>query len=83
MGFKDDPFKTQPITAYTLELYTGNTEKHMTRKNTASIMKETPHEAMVFTYYEKTFITDFANTGEIFKGIMYGSKNRRTTVNNI
>ena len=27
MGFKDDPFKTQPITAYTLELYTGNAEK--------------------------------------------------------
>lgn len=27
MGFRDDPFKTQPITAYTLELYTGNTNK--------------------------------------------------------
>ena len=27
MGFKDEPFKTQPITAATLELYTGNTEK--------------------------------------------------------
>lgn len=27
MGFKDDPFKTQPINAYTLELYTGNSEK--------------------------------------------------------
>jgi len=27
MGFKDEPFKTQPITAYTLELYTGNSEK--------------------------------------------------------
>jgi DNA-binding CsgD family transcriptional regulator len=27
MGFKDDPFKTQPITAYTLELYTGNIDK--------------------------------------------------------
>jgi DNA-binding MarR family transcriptional regulator len=27
MGFKDDPFKTQPITAYTLGLYTGNSEK--------------------------------------------------------
>ncbi len=27
MGFRDEPFKTQPITAYTLELYTGNIEK--------------------------------------------------------
>lgn len=27
MGFKDEPFKTQPITAYTLELYTGNKDK--------------------------------------------------------
>src|ERR1700722_10416458 len=27
MGFKDEPFRTQPITAYTLELYTGNKEK--------------------------------------------------------
>lgn len=27
MGFKDDPFKTQPITVYTLELYTGNSQK--------------------------------------------------------
>ena len=27
MGFKDEPFKTQPITAYTLELYTGNRDK--------------------------------------------------------
>jgi hypothetical protein len=27
MGFKDEPFKTQPITAYTLELYTGNEDK--------------------------------------------------------
>ncbi len=27
MGFKDEPFKTQPITASTLELYTGNREK--------------------------------------------------------
>lgn len=27
MGFKDEPFKTQPITAYTLELYTGNADK--------------------------------------------------------
>jgi hypothetical protein len=27
MGFKDDPFKTQPITAYTLDLYTGNSKK--------------------------------------------------------
>jgi hypothetical protein len=27
MGFKDEPFKTQPITAYTLELYTGNSNK--------------------------------------------------------
>lgn len=27
MGFKDEPFKTQPITAYTLELYTGNSDK--------------------------------------------------------
>ncbi len=27
MGFKDDPFKTQPITAYTLDLYTGNEDK--------------------------------------------------------
>lgn len=27
IGFKDEPFKTQPITAYTLELYTGNREK--------------------------------------------------------
>lgn len=27
MGFKDNPFKTQPITAYTLDLYTGNRDK--------------------------------------------------------
>lgn len=27
IGFKDEPFNTQPITAYTLELYTGNAEK--------------------------------------------------------
>ena len=27
MGFKDEPFRTQPITAYTLPLYTGNEEK--------------------------------------------------------
>jgi len=27
MGFRDEPFKTQPITAYTLELYTGNIDK--------------------------------------------------------
>lgn len=27
MGFKDEPFRTQPITAYTLELYTGNKDK--------------------------------------------------------
>src|SRR3990167_2083834 len=27
LGFKDDPFKTQPITSYTLGLYTGNEEK--------------------------------------------------------
>ncbi|MBY0544712.1 MAG: BlaI/MecI/CopY family transcriptional regulator [Gammaproteobacteria bacterium] len=27
MGFKDEPFRTQPLTAYTLELYTGNEEK--------------------------------------------------------
>lgn len=27
MGFKDEPFKTQPINAYTLELYTGNVDK--------------------------------------------------------
>lgn len=27
MGFKDEPFKTQPITTYTLELYTGNKDK--------------------------------------------------------
>lgn len=27
MGFKDEPFKTQPITAYTMELYTGNKDK--------------------------------------------------------
>lgn len=27
MGFKGEPFRTQPITAYTLDLYTGNQEK--------------------------------------------------------
>lgn len=27
LGFKDDPFKTYPITSYTLALYTGNDEK--------------------------------------------------------
>lgn len=27
MGFEDDPFRTHPITAFTLDLYTGNTEK--------------------------------------------------------
>lgn len=27
MGFKAEPFRTQPITAYTLDLYTGNQEK--------------------------------------------------------
>ena len=27
MGFKNEPFRTQPITAYTLDLYTGNQEK--------------------------------------------------------
>lgn len=27
MGFKDEPFRTHPITAYTMELYTGNEEK--------------------------------------------------------
>lgn len=27
LGFKDDPFKTHPITSYTLGLYTGNEEK--------------------------------------------------------
>jgi len=27
IGFKDEPFKTQPITAYTSELYTGNSDK--------------------------------------------------------
>lgn len=27
MGFKDEPFRTQPITAYTIELYTGNQKK--------------------------------------------------------
>lgn len=27
LGFKDDPFKTYPITSYTLELYTGNSKK--------------------------------------------------------
>jgi hypothetical protein len=27
LGFKDDPFKTQPITSSTLDLYTGNEEK--------------------------------------------------------
>lgn len=27
LGFKDDPFKTRPITAYTLTLYTGNKQK--------------------------------------------------------
>lgn len=27
MGFKDEPFRTQPITTYTIELYTGNQEK--------------------------------------------------------
>ena len=27
LGFKDDPFKTYPITAYSLDLYTGNEEK--------------------------------------------------------
>jgi len=27
LGFKDDPFRTQPITSYTLNLYTGNKEK--------------------------------------------------------
>ncbi len=27
LGFKDDPFKTYPITSYTLALYTGNSEK--------------------------------------------------------
>lgn len=27
MGFKDEPFKTQPITSQTLELYTGNDDK--------------------------------------------------------
>ena len=27
LGFKDEPFKTQPITASTLDLYTGNKEK--------------------------------------------------------
>lgn len=27
MGFKDEPFKTQPITTHTIELYTGNKEK--------------------------------------------------------
>lgn len=27
LGFKDDPFKTHPITSYTLELYTGNAAK--------------------------------------------------------
>ncbi len=27
MGFKNEPFRTQPITAYTLELYTGNKDK--------------------------------------------------------
>ncbi len=27
MGFKEEPFKTRPITAFTLDLYTGNAEK--------------------------------------------------------
>lgn len=27
MGFKDEPFRTQPITAYTLDLYIGNEDK--------------------------------------------------------
>ncbi|MCF6768587.1 winged helix-turn-helix domain-containing protein [Thiotrichales bacterium 19S11-10] len=27
LGFQDDPFKTHPITSYTLELYTGNKDK--------------------------------------------------------
>ena len=27
LGFKDDPFKTYPITSYTLNLYTGNKDK--------------------------------------------------------
>lgn len=27
LGFNEDPFKTQPITAYTLSLYTGNQKK--------------------------------------------------------
>lgn len=27
MGFKDEPFRTQPITAYSLDLYTGNKDK--------------------------------------------------------
>lgn len=27
LGFKDEPFKTEPITAHTLDLYTGNEEK--------------------------------------------------------
>ncbi len=27
LGFKDDPFRTQPITSYTLDLYTGNKDK--------------------------------------------------------
>ncbi len=27
LGFKDDPFKTHPITSYTLGLYTGNQDK--------------------------------------------------------
>src|SRR3990167_2968576 len=41
LGFKDDPFKTHPITAYTVALYTGNGEKIKQAKfalNTSNIV---------------------------------------------
>jgi hypothetical protein len=41
LGFKDDPFKTHPITSYTLALYTGNEEKIKQAKfalNTSNIV---------------------------------------------
>ncbi len=57
LGFKDDPFKTHPITAYSLDLYTGNKSK----VDTAKFALNTDNLVMVVEGKRGVGTTSFGN----------------------
>ncbi len=57
LGFKDDPFRTHPITSYTLNLYTGNEEK----LNQAQYVLNTSNLVMVIEGDRGVGTTSFGN----------------------